>query len=286
MSSSFNPDTLSGASMLATMLASQAKPGFSADPADYLPTWVKLSGAEFNDNSKFYRSDLDPATDFLIGGRVVGAEGEPVIVVGSVSGWEVRDRFFTDGKPTTKRFAIWKTKPSVTPVTGKGGGLQTADGRWLAGQFDEIFLLVGHELCVITLYDMHHIVTGLNRQALALGVEAMFNIKWRLTKTAVSDDRGYTHYEPRFEMLGVAGEPNGPSEAELKQAKTLSPMIAKLSHPLPGAAPLPLVVNGPPIDNPPPWDDPPPPDLDDPGPDPEDAGHAEPIDDDSDRISF
>jgi hypothetical protein len=251
--SSLSPDTLTGASMLAAMLASQAKPGFTQNPGDYEPTRVQFSGAIFNDNSKYYRSDLDPACDFLVGEKTVGAEGVEVIVLGSLSGFEERDRVLVDGREEKRRFAIWKYEPKVECVKGRGGGKKTARGDWISGEFDEIFVLVNGELCVLSLYDQHHVVASQNRRAAALGVGGMYEIKWRLTKLPVKNGEGYTHYEPRFELLGVAGEPNGPTEIEIGQAKTFCAMIVPLSHPLPDV-PLKLVVNGAAADEP--WNEP------------------------------
>jgi hypothetical protein len=98
---------LSGASQLATRLAAVAKPGFSTDPSDYMPTRVMLSGAAFNETSKFYRPDLD-RLDFLIGDTAIKTEGVPVIILGTLSGCEERDRVTVDGKQATRRFALWK----------------------------------------------------------------------------------------------------------------------------------------------------------------------------------
>jgi hypothetical protein len=52
-----NTTLLSGASQFAAMLAQQSGPGFSKDPSDYMPPWVKLSGSEFNEaDPKYNRS--------------------------------------------------------------------------------------------------------------------------------------------------------------------------------------------------------------------------------------
>jgi hypothetical protein len=228
---------------LATLIAQQKKGlGFSPDPADYQPTWIKLSGREFNDADPHYRPELDPDADFLVADVAVGAEGVSVIILGMLSGNEEKDRVIVDGREEKRHFAFWQRQPKVTPVRGKGGGLKTARGGWLTGQFDEIFILVNRELCALTLYDMHHVVAKLNRQASALDVGAMVEAKWRLTKKKVPDGP-YTRYEPHFEPLGLAGEADGPSEAELAQAKKLAVLIARLSHPLPDV-PLKLVAGG------------------------------------------
>ena len=172
--------------------------GFSKDPADYRPAKVKFAGPEFNDKDPKYRSDLDP-DGFLIGGRPIGPEGVSVIILGSLSGYEEKDRVTINGKEEKRRFAIWKNQPEVTPVQGKGGGLKTDRGGWITGRFDEIFLLVDRELSVATLYD---IVQELNRQASLLGLTGMYEAKWLLTKHSVPDG-DYLHHQPNFECLGV-----------------------------------------------------------------------------------
>ena len=76
----------------------------------------------------------------------------------------------------------------------------------------------------------------------------MHEARWQLTKVERPDGEDqagnkYFRREPHFELLGVAGEPNGPSEAELAHAKKLSPLIGQLNYPHPDI-PLRLVVNG------------------------------------------
>jgi hypothetical protein len=236
-------DRQTGANQLATLIAQQKKGlGFSPDPADYQPTWIKLSGREFNDADPHYRPELNPDTDFLVGDVAVGAEGVSVTILGILSGHEEKDRVIVDGRETRRHFAFWGKEPKATPVKGKGGGLKTARGGWLTGRFDEIFVLINGELCVLTLYDMHHLVAKLSKQASTLSVGAMVEIKWRLTKKKVPDGP-CTRYEPRFELIGLAGEADGPSEAETAQAKKLTGLIAQLSHPLPDV-PLKLDVGG------------------------------------------
>jgi hypothetical protein len=258
-------DNLSGASQLAIRLADRSIPGGSKDPGDYRPAWIKLSGPEFNPADPNYRPELDPL-GFLVGHRPVDAEGEPVIYLGGLSGWEERDRVVIDGKETRPRVAIYKRQPEVTPVKGKGGGLKT-DRGWITGRFDEIFLLAGRELSVLALYDMHHVITEINRQASLLGVGAMYEIKWQLAKKMVSDGQ-YSHAEPVFTSLGVIGEARGPSEAEIAQAKKLTVLVGQLSYQNPDI-PLRLVVGGPPA--PSRLDDPPPPSNEDgDGPNPHD----------------
>jgi hypothetical protein len=132
-------DRQTGANQLATLIAMQKKGlGFSPDPADYQPTWIKLSGREFNDADPHYRPELDPDADFLVGDVAVGAEGVSVIILGMLSGHEEKNRVIIDGREEKRHFAFWERQPKVTPVKGKGGGLKTARGGWLTGQFDEI----------------------------------------------------------------------------------------------------------------------------------------------------
>ena len=195
--------------------------------------------------------DLDPAVNFLIG--ETAHEAENVLVLGSLSGVQENDRSIENGQ---KLFKIWKTQPEVTPVRGKGGGLKTDRGGWLGDKIDEIFLLTSYGLTVLTLYDQHHVVAAINRRAQSLGVDAMYEIKWRLTKKkATFADGEYPKYEPDFEVLGVKDQPTGPTDAEIAQAKKLHAMVAQLSYPYPDV-PLRLVVGGPPTEGPPP---PPPP---------------------------
>ena len=263
-----SPDSLTAASQLAAILAQQSGPGFSKDPADYQLPWVKFSGREFNPADPRPKPEIDPDRGFLIGDNIIDPEGVLVIIVGSTSGWEEKDRVIVEGREEKRRFAIWKTKPDVMPVTGKGGGLRTDRGGWLTGRIDEIFLLTPYGLAITTLYDGHHVVGWLNRRAQALGASAMYDIKWRLTKVEVTDGGGYTHAEPHFEALRLAGEPDGPTDQENAQAKRLSAQIARISYAAPGV-PLRLVVNGP-TGEPLADDEPPAPDADDPGPRPND----------------
>jgi hypothetical protein len=224
---SYEPDLLSGASQIAALMAQQSGPGFSKDPGDYQPAKVKLSGAAFNPNDPGYRPELDPL-GFLIGQRPIGAAGAPVIVLGWLSGCQEKDRVVIDGRAATRLHAIWKRQPEITVVRGKGGGLRTGRGGWVTGEFDEVFMLVGGELCVLSLYDMHYVVAALNRSALMLGVNAMHEVKWQLTKKM--SDEEYSRAEPIFTPLGVAEEASGPSEAEIAQAKKLNALIGQLSY--------------------------------------------------------
>ena len=243
----FTPDKLSGASQLAAMRALQAGPGFSRDEADYRPLALRLAGPEFNQFDPKYRVDLPP-DGFLIGNVAIAPEGVPVIVVGSVSGVEERDRVTIDGRETTRRHALWKAQPEATPIKGKGGGLRTERGGWISGKFDEIFLLTPHGLAVLSLYDMHHIVADNNQRALSLGAAAMYEVKWTLTKAKVPDG-DYTKYEPHFTPLGLAGSAEGPTETEIAQARRLNVMAQRISYPHPDA-PLKLVVGGPSLEAP------------------------------------
>jgi hypothetical protein len=238
---SFISDKLSGASQIAAVMAERSGPGFSKEPADYLPMRVKFIGPEFNEPDPKYRPDLEPL-GLLIGDKAIGAEGISVIVLGSLSGCEEKDRVSVDGHEEKRRFALWKRQPEVTPIKGRGGGLKTDRGGWITNKFDEVFVLVNRELGVISLFDQHHVVAELNRQASTLGVNSMYEIAWRLTKAAVTDG-DYTKYEPHFEPLGVVGEPNGPSEVEIVQAKKLTALIGRLCYASPDI-PLRLVVGG------------------------------------------
>ena len=245
------PELRSGAIQLAERLARLAGPGFSRDPVDYRPTAVKLSGPEFNPMDRAYRPDIDPA-GFLIGKQAIAPEGVSVIVVGTLSGCQERDRVNVGGKETTRLHAIWKRQPQdTTPIKGKGGGLRTGRGGWITGKFDEIFLLAPGP-CVLTLFDMHSVVAELNQRAGDLGVDAMFRVRWGLSKRAVPDG-DYTRYEPHFEPLGVAGEPNGPTEAEIVKAKRLSATVGQISYANPDIQ-VRLVVGGSPQAEPPPVD--------------------------------
>ena len=258
-----NPTLITGASQLAAMLAQRAGEGFSQDPSDYKPLRVKLSPPELNSADPKYKPELDPK-GFSIGDDYIAPEGTPAIILGMLSGHEEKDRVRVDGREEKRRFQIWKYQPEITVVRGKGGGLRTERGGWITSKFDEIFLLTAHGLAVLTLYDMHDIVAKLNQHAQSLGVSAMYEVKWRLTKETFVDGGGYKHVKPHFELLGVAGEANGPSDRELAQAKKLSSLTKLISYPIPDVS-LKLVVNGEPMD------EPPAPHPDDPGPDPDDG---------------
>jgi hypothetical protein len=250
-----NPsDQITGAGQLAALRAQRAGEGFSRDPADYRPLRIKLSGSEFNDLDPKYRPELDPK-GFLIGENIIGPEGVPVIVLGSLSGCRESDRFIENGRQTTRPYALWAKQPEVTYITGKGGGKKTRRGGWIDCWHDEIFAHTPYGLGVLTLYDAHDVVARLNQLAQSLDVGAMCEAKWQLTKEPFPDG-DYTKYKPHFELLGVAGEPNGSSDRELAQAKKLSAPVAKISYQSPG--------NGEPMD------EPPAPHPDDPGPDPDD----------------
>jgi hypothetical protein len=154
------------------------------------------------------------------------------------------------GRPAAA--TVWKVQPEVTVVRGKGGGLKTDRGGWISGRFDEVFLLdADGALCVLTLFDTHHVVADLTKKVAQLPIDHVCEAKWRLTKALVPDG-DYTRSEPRFELLN--GEPNA---AEFTQAKKLAAMIARLSYAVPGV-PLRLVVNSG-LPAPPPLDDAPPP---------------------------
>ena len=177
-----NPTLLTGSSQLAAMLAQQSGPGFSKDPGDYKLPWIKLSGPEFNNVDPKFRPDLDP-DGFLIGEHAISPKGGKVIIIGSVSGYRESDRVTINGRDTTRLYALWKTPPEVTPVKGKGGGLKTDRGGWLAGKYDEVFALTSsYGPAVLTLFDAHDIVVELNRKAQSLGVGAMYEVAWTLTK--------------------------------------------------------------------------------------------------------
>lgn len=237
-----NSTLLTGASQLAAIRAQQSGEGFSKDPSDYTLPWVKLSGPEFNDIDPKYRRDLKPL-GFLIGDNAINPEGARVIIPGMLSGYDEQDRVIVNGREEKRRFAIWKTQPDVAYVKGKGGGKRTDRGGWITRRLDEIFMLTAYGPAVLTLFDQHDIVAELNRAAQSLDVGAMYEAAWTLTKTEVPDG-DYTRHEPRFELLGVAGEPDGPSDRELAQAKKLNALIARISYPIPGV-PLRLVANGP-----------------------------------------
>lgn len=251
---------LTGTFQLAEQLARLARPGFSTDPSDYLPRRVRFSGEAYDPMAPGFRPEIDPE-GFLIENVATTAAGLPCVVLGTLSGYEEVSRVTVDGKPTTQRLAIWNKQPETTPVKGKGGGLQTKNG-WYKGRYDEIFLLINNRLCCITLWDAHHIVTALQQAASPLPIGAMHEARWKLTKVERPDGQDqagnqYFRREPHFELLGVVGEPNGPSEPEITHAKKLSPLIKQLNYPHPDI-PLRLVVNGSPIGTPPTSSAPPP----------------------------
>ena len=159
---------ITGAGQLAQLLSSRARTGFSTDPSDYLPHWVRLTATEFDPMAPGYRPELDPK-GFLIEKNGVGAEGKPVVVLGKLSGYEEKDRVVVDGKDTVRRHMIWRTEPKVEYVKGKGGGKRTNRGGWITSKFDEVFLLIDNRLCVLTLYDMHHVVAELDQRAEPFG---------------------------------------------------------------------------------------------------------------------
>jgi hypothetical protein len=276
-------DLLSGASQIAALMARQSKPGFSTDPADHQPARAKFNGPEFNSADPKYRPDLDPAGNFLIGD--VAHEEEHCLVLGSLSGVQEHDRSVNEyGKNVRDLFQIWRTQPKVTPVKGKGGGLKTDRGGWLGDKIDEIFLLTSYGLTVLTLYDQHQVVAALNQRAQSLGVAAMFHIKWAMRKKkATFEEDEYPKYEPNFEVLGVKGQPSGPTDAEIARAERLADLVAQLSHPDPDV-PLRLVVGssgGKLSSSSSPStsfdDDAPSPDPDDPGPTPPDPDNDIPL---------
>jgi hypothetical protein len=239
-----NPTLLSGASQFAAMLAQQSGPGFSKDPSDYMPPWVKLSGSEFNEADPKYNPRIEPL-GFLIGENVISPAGAKVIVLGTTSGFEEVDRVIVKGEERRRRFAVWKTKPDADPIKGKGGGLKTARGGWLKGRIDEIFMLSSYGVCVMTLFDQHNVTVALNQSAQTLGVHAMYEIGWVLTKEVLpADDSGYEHIVPHFGLLGVSGENEGPTKAEMTRAEKLSRLIDRISFPIAGI-PLRLVANSP-----------------------------------------
>lgn len=239
---------LTGASQLAQLLSLRARPGFSTDYVDYLPQRVRLTGDELNPMAPGYRPELDPK-GFLIEKNGVGAAGKPVVVLGALSGFDERDRVVVDGKDTTRRHMIWKTEPKVEYLKGKGGGKRTNRGGWITSKFDEVFLLIDNRLCVLTLYDAHHIVTELNQRAEPLPIGALHEALWQLTKVEVPEG-DYTRTAPHFELLGIVGQSSGPSEAESAHAKKLSGLISQLGYANPDI-PLHLVVNSPDIGSPP-----------------------------------
>jgi hypothetical protein len=254
---------LTGASQLAQLLVLKARPGFSTDYVDYLPQRVRFSGDAYNPMAPGFRPEIDPK-GFLVENTATTAAGLPCVILSSPSGHDEVDRVTgDDGKPTTRRFAIWKKRPGYTPITGKGGGFKTDRGGWIKGSIDEVFVLIGNKLCCITLWDAHHVITDIQQQATPLPIAALYEARWQLTKVEIPDG-DYFRREPHFELLGVVGEPNGPSEAELAHAKKLSGLISQLSYPHPDV-PLRLVVNGPSY-----LDEAPSPDPDDPGPTPPD----------------
>jgi hypothetical protein len=168
-----------------------------------------------------------------------------------MSGVEEKDRVVIEGKETTRRYAIWKRQPEDTkPVRGKGGGLRTDRNGWISGRFDEVFMLdADGALCVLTLFDTHHVVSNLTKRVSQLPIDHVCEAKWRLSKALVPDG-DYTRSEPHFELLD-----GGPDAAEFAQAKRLTSMIARISYANPDI-PLRLVVGGPVIGEAPP---PPPP---------------------------
>lgn len=235
----------SGATQLAQTLAERGKlKGLSGDPADYQAAWVKLSGPEWNEVDPRYRSELGPL-DLLIGERVIDANGVEVVIVGMMSGVEEKDRVTFDGRETTRRHAIWGTQPEIEVIRGRGGGLKTDRGGWISGKFDEVFLLdADGVLCVMSIYDAHHVVANLTKRVAQLPIDHVCEVRWRLTKIQVADG-DYTRSEPHFELLD-----GGPSPAVFAQAKKLAGMIARLSYAVPNV-PLRLVVNSGPPEPPP-----------------------------------
>jgi hypothetical protein len=278
---------LTGASQLAEQLARLARPGFNQDPIDYLPRHIRFSGDAYNPMAPGYRPEIDPK-GFLVENDATAAAGLPCIILGTLSGVEEIDRVTVDGKSTMQRYMIWKKQPDVGPIKGKGGGLKTARGGWVKNRFDEIFLLINNKLCCITLYDAHHVVTDIQQQAEPLPVKAMHEARWQLTKVEIpdgEDDQGNSYFkrEPHFELLGLAGEPNGPSEAELAHAKKLTALVGGLNYPHPDV-PLRLVVNGVPMGEPPTPPAPPPSGEDDYGA--SNDGPPDPPADDDDLPDF
>jgi hypothetical protein len=278
-------DLLSAASQLASLRALQAKPGSSQDPADYQPAWVQFGGSAFDEKSKYYRPELDPQTNFLVGSKAFGPEGVSAIVIATFTGYAENDRVVIDGKDTTRRFAIWKRQPEVTVVRGKGGGLKTDRGGWIS-RFGEIIYLIDGEICVQSLFDQHPVIAGLIRRMEALPTAAFYEAKFNLTKKKVLDG-DYTRHEPNLELLGIVGAAGGPSPEEIAYAKRLWPMIAQISYANPDI-PLRLVVNGPVAPPTPPMssspitsfdddDDGPPSEPGDPGPTPYDDGPDTPF---------
>jgi hypothetical protein len=263
MAFSYSPGSrpLTGSEQFAEAVARIARPGFSTDPGDYRPRRVRFSGEAYDPMAPSFRPEIDPA-GFLIEGDATTAAGMPCVILGTLSGVEEVDRVTVDGKPTRQRFMIWSKQPQgTTPVKGKGGGIQTDRGGWINGRFDEVFCLIGNKVSCVTLWDAHHIVTEINQLAAPLPIGAMHEARWQLTKVERPDGEDqagnkYFRREPHFELLGIVGQPNGPSEAEIANAKRLAPLIKQLSYPHPDV-PLRLVVNGdasysgPPLDGPP-----------------------------------
>lgn len=239
---------LTGAAQLAELIARQSRPGFSKDAADYRPQRVRFSGDAYNPMSPTHRPEIDP-NGFLVEDTATTAAGLPCIILGTLSGCEEVDRVTVDGKPAKQRFMIWSKQPQgTTPVKGKGGGIKTGRGGWINGRFDEVFLLINNRLGCITLWDAHHVVADIQQQAEPLSIKAMCEARWQLTKVEVFDSKDeagndYFRREPHFELLGLAGQPSGPSEAELANAKRLSVLIGQLNYPHPDI-PLKLVVGG------------------------------------------
>jgi hypothetical protein len=239
----------SAASQLADTLAMQSGPGFSKDPSDYVLPWVKLSGGEFNEADPKYMPEISPG-GFLLGNNLISPKGLSVIVLGMTSGFEEIDRVMVKGEEKRRRYAIWRSKPDVEPVKGKGGGLRTDRGGWLKGRVDEVFMLTPYGAAVMTLFDQHNVVADLNQAAQSIGVDAMYKIKWTMTKELIADGSGYEHAVPHFDLLGADGDDNGPTKSELTRAAKLSSMIARISYPIPGV-PLKLVANSGPLGEPP-----------------------------------
>ena len=254
---------LTGAAQLAELIARQSRPGFSKDAADYRLQRVRFSGDAYNPISPSNRlKEIDP-DGFLVDDTATTAAGLPCIILGTLSGCEEVDRVTVDGKPAKQRFMIWSKQPQgTTPVTGKGGGIKTDRGGWINGRYDEVFLLINNRLSYIPLWDAHRVVAAIQQQADPLPIKAMCEVRWQLTKVEVFDSKDeagndYFRREPHFELLGLAGQPNGPSEAELANAKRLSVLISQLNYPHPDV-PLRLVVNGNPMGEPPASSAPPP----------------------------
>ena len=245
LNSGSRPQT--GSAQLAELLARQSRPGFSKDAADYRPLRVRFSGDAYNPMSPTYRPEIDP-NGFLVEDTATTAAGLPCVILGTLSGVEEIDRVTVDGKPAKQRFMIWSKQPEITVHKGKGGGLKTARGGWINGRFDEVFLLTNNRLSCITLWDAHHVIADIQQQAEPLSIKAMCEARWQLTKVEVFDSKDeagndYFRREPHFELLGLVGQPSGPTEAELANAKRLSVLIGQLNYPHPDV-PLKLVVGG------------------------------------------